>query len=137
MESIESEGRIDMEYTKEQRELIEAAHMAGQADAGVDPSASNAQSYIAELEKPKPVFKVGEVVVAVSNSIPVHWSHGFLDEYRYLNLAENPSTALAIERFERLADREWLIKTSHELYHNHARIDYTQQALADIKKMVG
>lgn len=31
------------------REIVERAHMAGQIDAGADPSYSNAQSFYAEL----------------------------------------------------------------------------------------
>ena len=76
-------------YPKEQRELIEAAFMAGQADTGVDPSYSNAQRYVDELEKPKPVFKVREVVVSVVSGNTVHWRETLAADYRYLNLEKS------------------------------------------------
>ncbi len=50
-------------YTPEQlAEQLAQAHMAGQADAGVDPSYSNAQAYVREITKPPDTFEEGQVV---------------------------------------------------------------------------
>lgn len=126
-----------MKYSKEQ---IEKAFMdLVKADRHFSSAA-----LIAELEKPKPVFKVGEAVIAdMTNGKAMIIAAGNEDpdsRWRHLNLIENPSTALALERLERLASRGWLSSSdgiaslSEEI---KSIKEYSKQAIADIKKMVG
>ncbi len=73
---------------------LEAAHMAGQADAGVDPSYSNAQSYaLAEL-RPAPKFREGEVVAVEQGRSAYYFSYSPHVTYaackRHLRLSEMP-----------------------------------------------
>ncbi len=87
-----------------------------------------------ELEKPKPVFKVGEVVVYLpfdDDCLPVFWDNHI--NCRHLTPSEVPALALAIERLEQIAGGTWnddlttLRLTSDE---------YAQIALDDIKEMI-
>ena len=49
-EDVVSEPRVDM-LVEELRTMLEEAHKAGQANAGVDPGYSNAQAHVSEILK--------------------------------------------------------------------------------------
>lgn len=125
-----------MSYTKEQ--IIEAFEEAtGQFSTNLK------RDVMAILEKPKPVFEVGEVVANCGlNSIVLGYlSHPVQTDHRicrHLNKQENPAAALAIERLERLASVD---KLSHDMeYHPGREVDamlaYARQSLEEIKAMV-
>ena len=124
-----------MEYSKEQIEDVFDSFIG--LEAGFTPRSKRV--FMQDLENPKPVFKVGEVVMSVNNN-PIQWDPDYAVGYRHLNLTENPSTALALERLEQMISPETLMPTnSHytEKDDREVRAEFVQQAIDDIKKMVG
>ena len=135
------------EYTKEQREDIERALRDNGCIALTDKSVA---AIMHALENPKPGFQVGEVYAySVNDGSFQYFPHHSADELRgnerHLSLTENPSTALALERLGILKSNKTLRDVHKEGTTNtsvmSAEIDamqaYAQQAIDDIKKMVG
>ena len=125
------------DFTDEQQliELIEQAHLAGQAEAGIDPSYSNAQIYAREATSPKPKFGEGQIIVTPSGNVYAKYSLAFDNGkvyagYRHLTPTElGPAVRELRDAMRLLSEHEYLhsMKNEDEILY---RVEIAAKALA-------
>ena len=124
------------------KEQIEAAMSYAHSISNSDSTYSDLwDDFLQALTKPKPVFKVGEVLARkTAQGDTVYFAHegAYMESHRHLNETEVPSLALAIERLERIASEEYL--DVNGFADHSAEVDttqrYAQTALDDIRAMI-